>query len=356
MGIVSEVHNLQPEWAVLLEKFQQKLNSLNMTGIELSTRILSCIHLLRDLEQRFYNPGNPCDYLEHVVNQQITYIETMQEAVRLQKIEHLSPLKEQRFQTQDELHKYLFNKTWKTLELSGDPLNDYRPYMDLIHTRLDKNGFDLTFFHGKRCLDVGCGTGRFTLAMAQRSQSAEGLDPGDISIEYAEKFAEILKLENASFRVGNAYDLPYSDESFDFVVCNGVLHHLDYPDQALSEIYRVLKPSGHFWLYVEGSGGIIHAVWDIIQRSFEGVSLSETYELIEALRIPNLHFWMDIFFAKYNFISVEKNKEQLEQVGFHSAKRLLGAEKQDYALELFENDSFRTEKFGYGGIRVIVEK
>jgi SAM-dependent methyltransferase len=53
----------------------------------------------------------------------------------------------------------------------------------------------------------------------------------------------IERFENVDV-VGDAYALPYADSSVDSVMCWAVLEHLEFPDRAVAEIYRVLKPSG----------------------------------------------------------------------------------------------------------------
>ena len=100
---------------------------------------------------------------------------------------------------------------------------------------------------GQRVLDLGCGTATLTILIKQAHPHAEvtGLD-GD---------AKILKIAcrkvaragvDITLHEGLAYQLPYSDKSFDRVVSSLVLHHLTAEDRrrALSEAFRVLQPGG----------------------------------------------------------------------------------------------------------------
>jgi ubiquinone/menaquinone biosynthesis C-methylase UbiE len=98
---------------------------------------------------------------------------------------------------------------------------------------------------GMKVLDAGCGVGHL-LEWLNREY------PADYSgIDLSPKSIEAARARNAGFHlsVGDAEALPYENESFDRVVCNGAAHHfLDFKS-ALKEIFRVLKPSGKAVLY-----------------------------------------------------------------------------------------------------------
>ena len=343
-------------YGVILNQYFNKINKMNPTGLELIGRILSCISILRNVEKRFFVPGDPSEYTADIFKAEHDFINHIKQLGDILEVNSIDRQMAEKHRSQDDLHIYLFDKTWQTLKFSGDPLNEYKPYIELIEKRMNKNGLDKVFFRNKQCLDVGCGTGRFSIVMRQLGGVVDGIDPGQSSIKHAQKLVKRLGISNITYTVGNAYDIPFDDNNFDFVVCNGVLHHLDHPDEALKEIYRVLKPGGLFWLYIEGSGGLYHDLWDGIHASFVDTSLSEVFELLEHLRISNIHFWMDIFFAKYYFVSYQENENRLKKIGFRNVRRMQGAEKQDIALEMFNEDAYRNIKFGDGGIRVLAQK
>jgi ubiquinone/menaquinone biosynthesis C-methylase UbiE len=50
--------------------------------------------------------------------------------------------------------------------------------------------------------------------------------------------------------IGDAAFLPFKDESFDAVICNAVLEHVEKPKEVLKEIYRVAKPRGQCYISV----------------------------------------------------------------------------------------------------------
>ena len=84
---------------------------------------------------------------------------------------------------------------------------------------------------GKTILDVGCGNGFFTCHLAKHFD-VTGLDFS----------AAMLKMNpHKKVVLGSVYDIPFADESFDVVFCSDLLHHLDDPKKALSEMKRVSK-------------------------------------------------------------------------------------------------------------------
>ena len=70
------------------------------------------------------------------------------------------------------------------------------------------------------------------------------------------RVARNKQIEGAEFVVSSADKLPYPDESFDIVTCSQSFHHYPYPEQAIREAKRVLKPGGLYILSDTGIGGV----------------------------------------------------------------------------------------------------
>jgi SAM-dependent methyltransferase len=98
-----------------------------------------------------------------------------------------------------------------------------------------------------RSLELGCGTGFFTLNLKLAGVIDEGhvtdLSPG--MVEVAQRNARGLGFE-VEGRVADAERLPYDDDAFDLVMGHAVLHHIPDLDAAFAEILRVLRPGGRF--------------------------------------------------------------------------------------------------------------
>lgn len=95
---------------------------------------------------------------------------------------------------------------------------------------------------GMRVLEIGCGTGQYSLMFAQTRAQIFATDISWELITHAVKKEEKNDGQNI---LCQAEKLPFKDMSFDAVVGNAVLHHLDLP-LALQEIKRVLTHKGRF--------------------------------------------------------------------------------------------------------------
>ena len=92
---------------------------------------------------------------------------------------------------------------------------------------------------GSKVLDAGCGTGAMAEELIRRGYEVWGFDIAEAMVRYVhERFGQ------SRFRVGDIDHIPFPDNTFDAVVCLGVLAFLDADEPALREIWRVLKPGG----------------------------------------------------------------------------------------------------------------
>ncbi|MBW3003403.1 class I SAM-dependent methyltransferase [Candidatus Woesearchaeota archaeon] len=98
----------------------------------------------------------------------------------------------------------------------------------------------------KKILDLGCGTGRNTLFFAQEGFLVYALDASKTGISITKKKAEKLGLRNINYKVADMKHTSYPDNYFDAVICVFVLSHglLKDNQEAVDEIYRILKPKG----------------------------------------------------------------------------------------------------------------
>jgi len=112
----------------------------------------------------------------------------------------------------------------------------------------DKVEGDLIFKHlkeisKKKLLDVGCGTGLYSMRASIAGANVSGIDISEKMLEIAEKKAKMLSLP-INFTYGDMENLPFAENTFDIVLSVTALEFSKNPLKALKEIHKVLKPKG----------------------------------------------------------------------------------------------------------------
>jgi len=98
--------------------------------------------------------------------------------------------------------------------------------------------------NGKKVLDIGCGNGRNLFYR-------DNIDI--IGLEISDELCDIVKKKGGKVILGNMTELPFEDNTFDYIICVAVYHHLNNNNdrkKSLSEIFRVLKSNGVAFIQV----------------------------------------------------------------------------------------------------------
>ena len=131
------------------------------------------------------------------------------------------------------------------LEVRGkaaDEIDARNAYLDLL---------DISA--GERVLDVGCGSGVVTRAIAARvgaTGRVVGLDPSEALLSVARETADASDVgSRIEFRTGSARSLPFPDASFDAAIAVTVLAHMHDGAAAIPELIRVVRPGGRVGVF-----------------------------------------------------------------------------------------------------------
>ncbi len=118
--------------------------------------------------------------------------------------------------------------------------------MDQARVRMEYFDRITRNWEGIRTLDLGCGSGFMSEALAARGANVVGVDPCVPLLEAAGKHARSVGL-GITYVEGTGEKIPLSSASVDRVVCVDVLEHVRDPARVISEVRRVLRPGGLFF-------------------------------------------------------------------------------------------------------------
>ncbi len=93
-------------------------------------------------------------------------------------------------------------------------------------------------------LDIGCGTGNYTMALAAKGLNFTGVDPSEKMLDLAH-----AKAPHIQWRVGSAENIPADNDTFDNIIATLTLHHWNDLNAGFNELHRVLKNHGKIVIY-----------------------------------------------------------------------------------------------------------
>jgi ubiquinone/menaquinone biosynthesis C-methylase UbiE len=249
----------------------------------------------------------------------------------------------------EQFHTNLFEMLWAPYDRPA-----LEEGMSRLENRLLANGLDKAFFAGKKCIDLGCASGRFSFVMSRLgAASVLGVDLGTSRNAGAEWSAK-LGLDNVTFEEGDCYAIDRPDGSFDFIGSSGVAHHHTDFERGLAEMHRLLTPGGAVWMYLTGP---VDDIWTWISVRVKAIMRMIPMELSKSvLKLCQLSHGaychvMDSFYAIYYYRSFEDVRQTLLETGFSKIKRLASVPGTDSIP-----DSDDPHRFGSGEVRLLATK
>jgi SAM-dependent methyltransferase len=149
---------------------------------------------------------------------------------------------------------------------------------------------EIEFGDEARVLEIGCGTGPVTRALAARPGVVEavGVDPSSVFLAKARELAAALA--NITFEEGDGRSLRFADADFDVVVLHTTLCHVPEPELVLAEAFRVLRPDGTLAVCDGDYATVTVALgeWDPLQDCIEAVKAAFLNDPWLVRRLPAL--------------------------------------------------------------------
>lgn len=134
-----------------------------------------------------------------------------------------------------------FGEEWSKFSVHNDEsVRELRKeYFDIVNeTMVNKNTY---------MIDIGCGSGRWTDYFTDKAGFIEAIDPSD-AVFAADNM--LGKKDNVRITKASVDTIPWPDETFDFGMSIGVLHHIPNTKQALIDCVKKIKKGGYFFVYL----------------------------------------------------------------------------------------------------------
>ena len=135
-----------------------------------------------------------------------------------------------------------------------DTIEEAKAYDDMdfleVNTAFVNRLIDLGISDG-HFLDLGTGTARIPIILAKRVPNVQitAIDLSSNMLNIGQKHVNQAELTNRiSLKKADAKNLPYTNQSFDGVFSNSIIHHIPDPSAVILEIKRVLKPQGLLYI------------------------------------------------------------------------------------------------------------
>ncbi len=146
---------------------------------------------------------------------------------------------------------------------------------------------------GGRVLDVACGTGQFTKALAGSLNSFDSITGVDVDETFLSEARHKFRSEKFFFLVASSQQLPFEDECFDLVAISKALHHVEDPEATLAEMKRVLRVGGQFLINEMHREGLTqaqesHMLYHHLRSEMDnilGISHNHTFHREDLIRL-----------------------------------------------------------------------
>ena len=132
---------------------------------------------------------------------------------------------------------------------------------------------------GERWLDAGCGAGTYTRFLRGEGAEVVGVD---YSLPTISK-ARARSAPDVAYVVADVRHLPFRPQSFDGVLCFGVMQALSDAAPALTELADHVAPAGEVWIDALNRWCVVHA-WELLRRRFRGKPIHLRYESPRVIR------------------------------------------------------------------------
>ena len=213
--------------------------------------------------------------------------------------------------------------------------------------------------NGKNVIDIGCGSGRFSIALASLgARSVIGVDINNQGLKLGRKFASECGIKNIDFIHHDILNLPFNDESFDFVFCKGVLHHTGDLTKGCQEYARVLKKGGNGFLYLYANGGIYWKSRKKMREIMKSIPMDYTINVLNSIGMPSRRtIFVDSWYVPIEeYVTSQFVETTFKALGFDNIQRLKSNRSFELDKIVLENGKWAKDIWGEGELRYFLTK
>ena len=200
--------------------------------------------------------------------------------------------------------------------------------------------------NGMRILDVGCGAGKNLFKIDSKYEDCElyGIDISETMVRIAKQNSTDAKnhivFVNVDFLEFN------SEEKYDVIIFNYVLHHMEKPQLAIEKAYNLLKNSGLIMLTVPGTEYLKETFpycHDVIDDSIGRFSRKKVERMFEIFEVVQLLYKKSMFLMRFD--SYEQYMQYLKSIGTYQKIVNYSLKKWSMEFERLVRDSYLNAEY-----------
>lgn len=192
---------------------------------------------------------------------------------------------------------------------------------------------------GAKVLELGCGTGEMWRNKIDLISKCAELVLTDLSEGMLKAAHDYLgDLSNVSYRVADIQEIPFEANRFDIVIANMMLYHVPDLNKGLTEVVRVLKPSGKFYCATYGEHGIVQFISELLKPYGAKGHINKNFTLQNGKQILKPYFSSVEMFEYIDSLEVTNIDDMLDYIYSLTGMTGLNDIKRDVVKEVLKEN------------------